>query len=107
MDSQFITPIQPMTFGRSGIEAVGKDKRDSLGEVTHSLFQDIFQNAIQNVRDTQADLEDKQYMLATGQIDDAHTLPIAAAKAQLSVDLLVQLRNKALEAYTELMRTSL
>ena len=52
-------------------------------------------------------LEDKQYLLATGQIDDAHTVPIAAAEAQLSVDLLVQLRNKAVEAYNELMRISL
>ena len=46
-------------------------------------------------------------MLATGQTDDAHTEPIAAAKAQLSVELLVQLRNKALEAYNEIMRINL
>ena len=38
-------------------------------------------------------------MLATGQTDDPHTEPIAAAKAQLSLDLLIQLRNKALDAY--------
>ena len=59
------------------------------------------------MKDTQKNLEDKQYLLATGQIDDAHTVPIAAAEAQLSVDLLVQLRNKAVEAYNELMRISL
>ena len=71
------------------------------------MFKDFFADAIQNVKDTQKNLEDKQYLLATGQIDDAHTVPIAAAEAKLSVDLLVELRNKAVDAYNELMRISL
>ena len=71
------------------------------------MFRSIFENAVNDAKTTQADLEDKQYLLATGQIDDAHTVPIAAAQAQLSIDLLVQLRNKALDAYNELMRISL
>ena len=32
---------------------------------------------------------------------------IATAKAQIAVDLLVQLRNRATDAYNELMRISL
>ena len=63
--------------------------------------------AINNVEMAERDLENKEYLLATGQIDDAHTVPIAAAEAQLSIDLLVSLRNKAVEAYNELMRISL
>lgn len=70
-------------------------------------FQDIFQSAVQDVVSSEQELEQSQYLLATGQIDDAHTVPIAAAKAQLSVDLMVQLRNKAIESYNELMRISL
>lgn len=70
-------------------------------------FQDIFQSAVQDVVSAEQELEQSQYLLATGQIDDAHTVPIAAAKAQLSVDLMVQLRNKAIESYNELMRISL
>ena len=48
-----------------------------------------------------------EYLLATGQLDNPAELTIAGTKAQLSVDLLVQLRNKALDAYTELNRISL
>ncbi len=103
MATEFITPIQPLKFGVGGITA---DKSSIIEEGT-ALFKDVFSDAIQNVKDTQKNLEDKQYLLATGQIDDAHTVPIAAAEAQLSVDLLVQLRNKAVEAYNELMRISL
>ncbi len=102
MATEFITPIQPLKFGTGGIKA-----SSSVIEEGTALFKDVFSDAIQNVKDTQKNLEDKQYLLATGQIDDAHTVPIAAAEAQLSVKLLVQLRNKAVEAYNELMRISL
>ena len=103
MATEFITPIQPLKFGVGGITA----SKSSVIEEGTALFKDVFSDAIQNVKDTQKNLEDKHYLLATGQIDDAHTVPIAAAEAQLSVDLLVQLRNKAVEAYNELMRISL
>ena len=103
MATEFITPIQPLKFGVGGITA----SKSSVIEEGTALFKDVFSDAIQNVKDTQKNLEDKQYLLATEQIDDAHTVPIAAAEAQLSVDLLVQLRNKAVEAYNELMRISL
>ena len=102
MATEFITPIQPLQFGAGGITT-----KNSIVEVGTALFKDIFSDAIQNVKDSQKNLEDKQYLLATGQIDDAHTIPIALSEAQLSVDLLVQLRNKAVEAYNELMRISL
>ena len=102
MGNDFITPIQPMQFGREN--TVGQTTRTDSGS---SLFRSIFEDAVNDVKTTQQDLEDKQYLLATGQIDDAHTVPIAAAQAQLSIDLLVQLRNKAIDAYNELMRISL
>lgn len=101
MDTSFIIPMQPI--GSIG----GMQKTQGIQEGNGSVFSDIFKNSIQDVADTQANLEQQQYLLATGQIDDAHTVPIAAAEAQLTVDLLVQLRNKALDSYNELMRINL
>lgn len=71
------------------------------------LFASIFQNAIQNVRDTDAENVQAQYLLSTGQLDNPATAMIAATKYGISVDLLVQLRNKALDAYSELTRMSI
>ena len=102
MGNDFITPIQPMQFGKEN--AIGQTTKT---DAANSVFRSIFEDAVNDVKTTQQDLEDKQYLLATGQIDDAHTVPIAAAQAQLSIDLLVQLRNKAIDAYNELMRISL
>ena len=77
------------------------------GNSESSLFGSIFQNVIDQVYTAQADVENKQYLLATGQLDDVHSLPIAEVKAALSVDILIALRNKALESYNELMKINL
>lgn len=97
---QFITPITP--WGQIG---GGSEKEQGNNEA--SLFSNIFHNVVDQVYATQADVENKQYLLATGQLDDVHSLPIAEAKASLSVDILISLRNKALESYDELMKINL
>ena len=71
------------------------------------MFKGIFEEAVQNVKSTEQELTNQQYLLATGQVEDAHTVMIAASQAQVAVDMLVQLRNKALDSYNELMRISL
>lgn len=100
MNTQFITPIQ-MTQGLSEMSKPSSVRDED------SMFKSIFEDAVKDVNSTQKDLEQKQYLLATGQIDDAHTVPLAASEAQMAVDMLVQLRNKAVESYNELMRISL
>jgi flagellar hook-basal body complex protein FliE len=42
--------------------------------------------------------------VATGELQDVHQFTAAAAKAQLGVELTVALRNRAVEAYQEIMR---
>jgi flagellar hook-basal body complex protein FliE len=96
-----IAPIERLGLGTS-LESVNQTSSSETG-----LFYDIFQSAIQNVKDTDADLVQSQYLLSTGQLDNPATVTIAATKSELAVDLLVQLRNKALDAYSELTRISL
>ena len=42
--------------------------------------------------------------VATGGLTDVHQFTAAAAKAQIGVELTVALRNRAVEAYQEIMR---
>lgn len=102
MGESFITAIQPIKFGE-GFEQVNKAAEQN--GVT--AFKSIFDEAVQNVKTTETDLVEKQYLLATGQIEDAHSVAIASSQAQLAVDMLVSMRNKALESYNEIMRISL
>ena len=68
---------------------------------------DMFSTAVEAVRQTAADEEQLEYLMSTGQLDNPALLTIAAYKAGTAVDLLVQLRNRAVDAYNELMRISL
>jgi len=72
-----------------------------------SPFKDILQNAIDSVNETDAKVKADELAVATGRSDDLHTLMIDAAKANLALETLVQIRNKALDAYNEIMRITL
>ena len=82
--------------------AQGPKAAEETGKAAESAFGQIFSSLIQNVKDTDAEFTQAQYLLATGQLDNPAQLSIAAYKNQVAVDLLVQLRNKALDAYNEL-----
>lgn len=101
MDEMFITPIQMMQIGEKGSDnTVQKVK----GQEGVSMFKSIFQSAIEDVVTTDQDLNEAEYLLATGQLDNPATVTIAGAEATLAVNLLVQLRNRAQEAYTQMMQ---
>ncbi len=99
----FIDPMKNMEFS----SFMDVQKKQNSSTAPNGAFEDIFKSAVQNVVDTDKELVEGEYLLSTGQIDDAHTVPIAAAKAQLSLEMLIQLRNKALDSYNELMRINL
>ena len=97
--------ISPITKAAPETDSTSTSRLVELGE--HSLFGSIFQSVIQNVKDTNADFVQNQYLLSTGQLDNPATLMIAATKYSTSVNLLIQLRNKALDVYSELTRLSI
>ena len=94
-----LTPLAPI-----GPE---KETRETTSPIEESAFGAIFRSAIENVKETDAEAKKAQYLLATGQLDNPAMAMIAGTKAQTAVDLLIQLRAKALDAYSELTRMSL
>ena len=96
-----IRPIEPLWDSLSAKPA------EQAKDPARSLFAAVFQSAIDNVRETNQVQVDLEYQLATGQIDNPAELTLASSKYEMSVNLLVQLRNRAVEAYNEIMRISL
>lgn len=97
-----ITPIENTQSIVEQIKpAIGKPQTRSVS------FSDVFEKAIENVAETEAVAKHNQVLLATGQADDLHTIMIDASKAELALSMFVQIRNKALDAYNELMKMTL
>ena len=63
-----------------------------------------FAEGLREVEKLQAGADRAATGVATGQLQDIHQFTAAAAKASLGVELTVALRNKAVEAYQEIMR---
>ncbi len=98
-----IAPIEQL----SSISSLGLGHDIKAENENQTIFASVFQTAIDQVKETDARKTEAEYLLATGQLDNPAALMIATSKSELSVSLLVQLRNKALDAYSELTRISL
>lgn len=101
MSNSPIQPISPLwsVFPSDAPKAVSASQGGS--------FVDIFQSAIENVKETNAEKSQMEYLLAIGELDNPALVGIASSKAAAATELLMQLRNKSLEAYSELMRINL
>ncbi|WP_202078012.1 flagellar hook-basal body complex protein FliE [Caldalkalibacillus salinus] len=68
------------------------------------MFQDVFREALNKVNERQLESDRLTQQLVTGEVDDIHSVMIASQKANLSLQLTVETRNKVVEAYKEIMR---
>ena len=76
-------------------------EKESQGK---SSFADMLKDTIKEVNGHQKVADKMATEVATGKNDNIQETMLAMAQAELSFNLMVQVRNKALEAYQEIMR---
>ena len=69
-----------------------------------SGFAAALTGAVDNMQGLQATSNDLANKAVTGNLDDIHDATIAATRAQVTVELAAAVRNKAVDAFTEIMR---
>ncbi len=74
------------------------------GKAEATGFQDTLKTYVRKVDKELKQADDRQLEFAVGRRHDLHEVMIATEKAEISFRLLVQIRNKLLEAYQEVMR---
>lgn len=67
-------------------------------------FFDHLKDSVENVNTMQRESDSMAALVASGKKENLHETMIAVTQAELSFNLMVQVRNKALEAYQEVMR---
>ncbi|MGL1931456.1 MAG: flagellar hook-basal body complex protein FliE [Desulfotalea sp.] len=96
MNNNIISQLQPLQTNSSGIASeVSKAKTD---------FSEVFAATIKQVNDAQNDGDNAIKDLQSGKAEHLHEVMLSVEKADISLKMLVQLRNKALSAYDEIMR---
>ncbi len=95
LENMGITPIE-------GLEGASDVRKASPVEQTAKDFGQAFSNGLNSVNNLQADAESAAEIMASGGDISAHDVMIAAEKANISMQMAIQLRNKIISAYNEI-----
>ena len=98
-----IPPIQGFQIpdvASAGTAAAGA----SGGAVTESAFIDTLKGAMSQVQQLNDEASKQVADLVTGKGGDVHSAMIAVEKADLSFQMMMQVRNKIVSAYQEVSR---
>ncbi len=83
------------------------NKSTNAVEAGSTDFAQELKNALGNVNQMQVESEKAMSDIATGSVKDLHQAAIAIDKAEISMKLMLEVRNKALSAYKEITRTQI
>lgn len=67
-------------------------------------FGSFFEDAVQEINNLDAIKNNDAYNLALGEVDDLGSIMVNAERAQTAFQLFVQVRNKLMDSYSEIMR---
>lgn len=74
-------------------------------EAAEGKFSDLLKDALSNVNDAQLEANEAVQQVLSGESKDIHSTMIALQKADVSLKLMLEVKNKIVEAYQEVMRT--
>ena len=75
-------------------------------EAPEVSFDDMLSASIRKVNSLQLEADDKVRRLAIGEVTDISEVVLASSRAEVSLKLLMELRNKLVDAYQSLSRIS-
>jgi flagellar hook-basal body complex protein FliE len=81
--------------------------RELVKEQGGTSFGETLRDAITTVNNAQKESDMAVQKLMTGESQDLHATLIAVQKADLSFQMMMQVRNKIIQAYQEIMRTQI
>lgn len=96
------TQIGSIVQQTDGVE-LSTERQDVNAQDTES-FSDLLSNAINGVDETMKNSEAKVEQFVSGETDNLHDVMISMQRAKLSFNMMVEIRNKAVETYQEISR---
>ncbi len=91
------------SIGGVTASAQGFAKPESIQQKDKSSFSNILSDAVNSIKNTEAEAANAQSALVTGESSDLHTSLITALKAETAISFTVEIRNRVLESYNSIM----
>lgn len=83
------------------------DAKNSASNVSGDDFSKVLRDSISELNETQVNSDKAMADIATGEVKNLHQAALAIGKAETSMKVMLEIRNKALSAYKEISRTQL
>lgn len=98
-------PISPVSPVAAGVDRVaGTRPASSSGAAGAEKFGSLLATGLDNLQQVQTKADGLAAQAAVGALPDVHDLMIASTQASLATELTVAVRNRAVEAFNEIMR---
>lgn len=93
-------------LGQNAMQPFGGLNKVSVPGQSDDFAQQLM-DVLKDVNATQQQSREKQNELMTGQPVEIHDVMVSMERASVAMNLTMQVRNKVLEAYQEVMRTQI
>jgi len=90
--------------GSSRVKIQSQPRTEAPGATGKPSFMDLVKDFAGDVNNLQFQAGHGIDMLATGKAADVHQVMVAVEEAGIALDLMLEIRNKVLEGYQELIR---
>ncbi|MEU8815814.1 flagellar hook-basal body complex protein FliE [Actinoplanes sp. NPDC048796] len=90
--------------GAGGADSLAAGTRAQEAQGPNESFASMLSRGLESVQASQNNAEDLATKVATGELQDPAQYTMAANEAQLGLQLTLAVRNKAVEAFQEIMR---
>jgi flagellar hook-basal body complex protein FliE len=84
--------------------SLGKEIKKANSQDFVESFQKMLGDSLNKVNTLQSNADEMLKKLAAGEVKDIHDVMIAVEKAGIAFQLTMQIRNRVIEAYQEIMR---
>ena len=94
-----VSSIAPIPIPASLVPTGSTDSSD--------VFSSILKNTIGSLQSVQSNADSSIQKFLTGENDDLHTTVLATQRAEMAFELGLQVRNKVISAYQDIMKMQL
>lgn len=99
----YIAPLSSISSAELTLKQISTDEVEGAG----ANFKDMLSGLIENVNEAEKVAKNDAIKIASGNADDLHNIMINSEKVEIATLMAVQVRNKILDAYNEIMRITL
>lgn len=92
------------SIGNVNLNIGSLEKNVNIKNDKNISFENFLKDAVYSVSGLEKKAEDMNIKFMTGEVENIHDVMIAGEKADIAVQSFIQVKNKVMDAYKEIMR---